>query len=56
MVQQRGMKRAEKVLKRSRKLKAKAKEANMRKLMRQMTEEENAQSSDSGKEASEKKD
>lgn len=34
MAQQRGMKRAEKVLKRSRKLKKKAKEANLRRLER----------------------
>lgn len=39
MAVQRGMKRAEKVLKRSRKLKQKAREANLRKLERMLMED-----------------
>lgn len=39
MAVQRGMKRAEKVLKRSRKLKQKAREANLRKMERMLLED-----------------
>ena len=56
MAQQRGMKRAEKVLKRSRKLKQRAKEANERKLMRMMQADGEQAEAESTDEASKKKD
>lgn len=56
MAQQRGMKRAEKVLKRSRKLKKRAKDANERKLMRMMQSAGEEAEGDNSAEESDKKD
>ena len=56
MAVQRGMKRAEKVLKRSRKLKQKAREANLRKMERMLLEDSaEANESQAGEEKKEKK-